>query len=876
MSKIFENITEITETIASENRCSFFDEHIYADLKAFICGDLLPSDMNNNLSGLPSFGGVVDKINSFVLRQDLRIRVITETLDFLLTELDGISKNPFFLVSYLCRETIKNAVLRKFNNVFGVECFDMQGLMYKIGDNIAEADKVFLSLRICDPSVHYGIFMRTMLNEMIVVKSQLGLLVDKNGNPLYKYKFVFVENGLIVIDKKEFRTIVLDGSTSESRYIRESLYNEKVSLLRNCLFGADTNPLSVLICKLRLWLEIIVDHNDTSDADLPYVEGNIICGDALVSRFSLKDDLIVALKNINQTVADYKRLSESIKKTKEPSDRQYLIELMTLIRNRLIEGIGWYSNDNNELLLLRRELSELMIPGLFPLSEKEALMRDERILLLHASIKKQEYQLSTFRHHKAFDNAVEWRYMFPELLNDKGDFIGFDAIAGLLPDTTVAETGSDKANFYSKMKYKVFKRTGNVSDMFCELANRLLAYGGCMSYILPSNWRRDPSGFKLADYIVAEMDPSRLLLFGELLSSYDILKEKCALVAYKDINRHRAVMCRVESSYDPQIMDIDAYLKQFSIPIFRLIESEGDMPVNESISSIIASNVVYMNISNKVKSKGLQIKKWDVNIYSGVLTGCDEAFFINKVTREELIHIDYKNSDIIKPLLTDSYIKRYGEGATEQWMLYIPWHFPLHYDKTISAASTRAEQRFQMQYPDVYNLLQKHKDALSSRNAAEVGLSFEWYALQRSGMKNNWDDFSEQKIVWKRDSVDFNFGIDYSGCVVLDDTCFMVGQHLKFLLGVFNSTMGRFILADLSRLSTNETQAGIFNVESMPVPKPGGKTESDIITLVNRRISENNKSEEDRRITEDKIDRIIYELYDLTEEEISYVKAHSD
>ena len=872
---MLENITTNTETVVSESGRSYFDEHIYADLKAFIYGDSLLSDKERSLSGLPLFADVVEKINSYALRQDMRFRIISETVRTLLSELDGGSEGPTFIVSYLCREVVKNAALRKFNNVLGCECADIQSLSYMIGDNIAEANKVFLSLRICDPSVCYGVFLRAMLNEMIAVKSQLGILADKGGNPLYKYKFVVGESGLTVLDKKEFRTIELDGSTSESRYIQESLYYEKLALLHNCLFGADTDSLSVLVCKLRLWLDVVVGLNGNKDFDFPYIESNIICGDALVSRFTLKDDLLVAFKSINQTVADYKRLAFSIKTVKESSDRKYLVELMDLIRNRLIEGIGWYSKDTEELLRLRRELSQIMTPGLFPLSEMESQMRNDRILLLHAKIKKQENQLSVFRHHQAFEQAVEWRYIFPELLDERGNFIGFDAVTGMLPNATVAGIGGDKAGFYKRMNYKVYKNTGNVSDMFCELANRLLVYGGCMSYIMPSNWRRDPSNYKIGEYLVAEMNPSRLILLDELSSSYNILREKCALIVYKDINRHSALMCHVDASYNPQIIDLGAYMQQYAIPIFRLVESSGGTPVKESISSVIASNADYMSISSKIKRNGLLIKNWDVNIYTGVMTGYDEAFFVDKATREELIHADYKNSDIIKALLTGDFIKRYGDGIPEQWLLYIPWHFPLQYDKTIKAASARAEQRFQMQYPDVYNRLLKHKDALSSRSTVEVGLGFEWYALQRTGMKNNWENFSELKIVWKRDSSDFNFGIDYGGCAVLDDTCFMVGQHLKFLLGVFNSSMGRYMLADLSRLSTNESQAGVFVVESMSVPVPNGKMESDVITLVNRRISENNKGDEERQVTEEQIDRLIFELYDLTEDEISFVKTHS-
>mgnify|MGYP003623415865 CR=1 FL=1 len=307
----------------------YFDEHIYAGLKTFIGGDTrLPEGKDREFS-IPSFEAVVKEINSYALHQDVRVRIISETLNQILDEISVSKRYPSFLLSYLCRETLKHAVLRKFNKVIGGECVDLLGLSHKIGDNVAEANDVFLSLRICDPSVYTGDFLCIMLNEMIAVKSQLGILVDKSGNPLYQYKFVAGENGaLSVFDKKVFKMIILDGATSESRYIQEALLEEKMNILRNCLFGVDADPVKVLACKLRIWLDVIVTLDGIKGAELPFVESNILCGDALISRFSLKDDLLVALKNINQTVADYQKLADNIKLTKEPDGRHYLKELM--------------------------------------------------------------------------------------------------------------------------------------------------------------------------------------------------------------------------------------------------------------------------------------------------------------------------------------------------------------------------------------------------------------------------------------------------------------------------------------------------------------------------------------------------------------------
>ena len=564
-----EPVTNISETESPDKDRSYLDNHIYLELKYLIYGHVLSQDKQNDWTEIPSFESVVEMINSFELSQDIRIRVISETLGRLLADFDEKPEKPAFLLSYLCRETVKNVVLQKFNHVLGCECVDLLSLSHKIGDNIAEANKVFVSIRVCDPSVRSGVFLQTILNELIAVKSQLGLLTDKEGNPLYQYKFMTGQGGLLVLNKKDFRHIPLDGSTPESCYIQKALYDEKVALVHHCLFGVGAEQLQVLMGKLRLWLEIIVHLEGISCTEIPAIESNIICGDALVSRFTLKDDLLVALKQINQTVAGYKRLAEKIKAVTASSDRQYLKELMTLIQNRLIEGIGWHSKDTNELMGLRSELSRIMAPGLFPLSDREKHLQNERLSALQVKIKNQEQQISTYRNHPAFFRAVEWRYVLPELLDEKGNFAGFDAMVGILPDANLTVIGSDTANFYKRMNYKVYKRTGNVSDMYCELANRLLVYGGCMTYLMPSHWQRDVSNHKTGEFLVAEMNPLQLLLFDEINS----LKDKCAIIVQKDVNRRRTVLCRIDSSYQPQNMEFSIYIQSKCKPVQELCDT---------------------------------------------------------------------------------------------------------------------------------------------------------------------------------------------------------------------------------------------------------------------------------------------------------------
>ncbi|MDR2147878.1 MAG: hypothetical protein LBE91_15605 [Tannerella sp.] len=837
--------------------CGMFDEFIYTDLREFLFGEEAERESL-------SFLEVIEKINSYQCRPELRVGIIYQTISKLLDDISEKPDTPFFLDSYLCREIVRSAVLRKFSNLFGSEYSDIQSLSYKLGDNVTEAVDVFNSLKICNPAVGDGSLMCILLDETVALKSQIGILTDRVGNPLFRYKVMTGENGLVVLDKKEFKLIELDGTTEEARYIQESLFYEKIILLKNSLFGTEYDSKNVLIAKLRLWLNMIVSLRGMKNIDLQPVEANILCGDALVSRFTLKDDLLEGLRNINQSVYDYKRLAEKIKAVYNLDDHHYLSELMTLIKNRLIEGIGWYSKDTEELTRLRKEIAGLLMPGLFPLTEKETKLRNEKVLQLHNQIKKQEQNLTLFRHHQAFDKSIEWRYDFPELLDMKGNFTGFDALVGELPYASIQGIGDDNANIYKRMNYKVFKRTGYISDLYCELANRLLVHGGKFVFLMPSNWRRDDRNSRLGEYLSAEMNPLQIIVLDS--------SDKCAVTAQKDLNRHHTMSVSIDKTYDSKIVDIETYIKQNSKYAVHLSENIS-LATEATTREIISSNVEYLSIRRKIKQTGLYIKNWDVNIHSGITTGFDDAFLLNREEKETLIHLDYKNTSIIKPLLSSNKIHRYSKEQPEKWILYIPWHFPLQFDNTITSASERAETRFGLQYPDIYAHLSKFKKPLSLRNAMEIGIGFEWYALQQTGAGNNSDPFTDQKIVWKKKSPTYDFIIDYEGCAVLEDSCFMTGQHLKFLLGVFNSSMGKFMIHDLAYSLKNENQDITSVLESISVPVPDSKSESDLISLVNRRISQNENSTE-ALDTDHRIDSLVYELYGLSEEEKNFIATY--
>lgn len=152
-----------------------------------------------------------------------------------------------------------------------------------------------------------------------------------------------------------------------------------------------------------------------------------------------------------------------------------------------------------------------------------------------------------------------------------------------------------------------------------------------------------------------------------------------------------------------------------------------------AISSFVILSDIEKRIKEKIESVGTPLKEWDINIYRGILTGYNEAFIIDGETKDELIEKSPKNAEIIRPILRGRDIKRYGYEFADLWLIYIPWHFPLHKETSIVGASEKAELEFQKEYTDIYNHLLKYKEQLSNRNKAETGIRYEWYALQRWG-----------------------------------------------------------------------------------------------------------------------------------------------
>ncbi len=266
---------------------------------------------------------------------------------------------------------------------------------------------------------------------------------------------------------------------------------------------------------------------------------------------------------------------------------------------------------------------------------------------------------------------------------------------------------------------------------------------------------------------------------------------------------------------------------------------------------------------------GTPLKDWDVNINYGIKTGYNEAFIIDTATRNELIAQDPKSAEIIKPILRGRDIQAYEAHWAGLWVIFIPWHFPLHTDKSIQGASEKAEEAFSKKYPDIYNHLLQHKEKLSQRNTAETGIRYEWYAMQRCA-NTYLSEFEKEKIVYpcimaSRSS----FYYDDKKRYATAPANIITGHGLKYLLGILNSSLVYFMFRTFYMGGGISGELKTNNLERLPIPRIPEEAQQPFIALVDKIIAgkQNNTT-----ALEQEINKLVYALYELTDDEIAIVE----
>ncbi len=435
---------------------------------------------------------------------------------------DGSFFTPGFITMYMCRETIRRAVVQRFNEENKWNCDSLVDVYNKIWTELKDfkkANEIINSLKICDPAVGSGHFLVSALNEIIAIKRELQILVDKDGK-IITYD-IEVENDELTITDIEGKLFEYNPSNKESQRVQETLFHEKQTIIENCLFGVDINHNSVKICRLRLWIELLKNayyKGGTSELEtLPNIDINIKCGNSLISRYPLDSDLKQALKKSKWSIDSYKSAVRMYQNAKSKEEKKAHEEMIKTIKSDFETEIAY----NDPIIRSKKEYEK----QLFILQEHPFLLNSEsekkddlkKIKGILSKLKKIDQKLEKIKKSKIFKNAFEWRFEFPEVLNSEGDFIGFDVVIGNPPYMSIQELKKQSNNvcqYYSKNYYTANKGNFDIYLPFIEKSYELLKNNGCLDFILPTLWIYNEYGKNLRDFILNRKCLSRFLNFG--------------------------------------------------------------------------------------------------------------------------------------------------------------------------------------------------------------------------------------------------------------------------------------------------------------------------------------------------------------------------
>ncbi|MUU52943.1 class I SAM-dependent DNA methyltransferase [Helicobacter pylori] len=531
---------------------------------------------------------------------------------------EGSFYTPSFITSYMCKESIESIVLDKFNQTYNIECEKLTELKNYFKDNYSYKENkrkeylnTLLTLRICDPAVGSGHFLVSALNEMVRVAYELGLIAS-----LYRHE-LRLENDEIIIhtpEDKVFTYTIPHSENDPHHQIQKELFNLKKDIIENCLFGVDINPNSCEITKLRLWIELLKysyyifeEGKNTNNLEtLPNIDINIKCANSLISRFNLNDDL-KKIPNIKKKIQEYKDLVAQYKDPNPlyPLNKQDLINKIQDLKNtfsltlkdpktkaELEKAIEKHITNYNDFALDDKSLLtglNYFIPSLFgtpklsPKEEEEAFASYGRIRALR---KKLDDALSGGEYH----NAFEWRFEFPEVLDDEGNFLGFDCIIGNPPYMQVKK-GLYSSIFYPFSEGKDIGKQ-NTYKVFIELGFNLTKQKGLISLITQSSIMCDCSAQFTRELLLKYCQIHYFVEFNKKQKLFsNVIQGVCILEFLKDrpnkehafkiaINNTQIQMSQIQYEQIKQ----DEILKFFPLYEIPLIKS-GEMEIVRKIKT---------------------------------------------------------------------------------------------------------------------------------------------------------------------------------------------------------------------------------------------------------------------------------------------------
>ncbi|EMB5543853.1 class I SAM-dependent DNA methyltransferase [Campylobacter coli] len=787
---------------------------------------------------------------------------------------EGSFYTPSFITSYMCKESITKVVLDKFNTQFDLDAKDISELRKSLRKEDKKAQKELLnSIKICDPAVGSGHFLVSALNVMLSIYDELNLFDEEF--------YLEVQNDEILITgrKGEFIEYKRPSTPKDKAHlIQQELFHTKKDIIENNLFGVDINPNSCEITKLRLWIELLKhsfyqsfdDENYHDLKTLPNIDINIKCGNSLVSYFETGKSLS-HYPNIKERMSKYKRIvkdykegfytdknliAKEIKNLQESFKNFCLKDKFNKEIKQLTNGANEYSKKYGDFLA--DEHHDEKFKSFFSKNMFEFSFDEKVAIKEFANLKKEYDNIFNLESNHPF----EWRFEFPEILDDDGNFKGFDLIIGNPPYIRQEELKELKPHLAKN--YKVYKGTSDIYTYFYELGFNVLKDNGVLSYITSNKYTRAGYGEALREFLLKNVkfleytDLNGIKVFDSATVDTSILcfeksKSKDNKFKYLALSNEILKTCAY---------DIGLY-KDFAEFSQNSLSKESFTFSDENTSALKA----------KIERIGTPLKEWQgLNIYRGILTGYNEAFIITTEKRNEILANckdkaeKERTAKLIRKMLRGRDIKRYSYEWAGLWVINAHNGYKNQNGEKVEAINIENYPSLKKHFDEFYPQLEKRADKglapYNLRNCAYI------------------EEFEREKIVYSEIVRKPQFYLDTKLNFYAEATSFILtGENLKYLIAFLNNDFVAFIFKTFyagGNLGENGFRYKKAFLEKLPIPKINSKNQKladELINLVDEilKAKEQDKNANTQEL-ENKINSLVYKLYNLNEEEIKIIK----
>ena len=405
----------------------------------------------------------------------------------------------------------------------------------------------------------------------------------------------------------------------------ENIYEMKLAIIENCIYGSDIQSIAAQITKLRFFISLIC--NCEKDATKPNF--GIPTLPNLETKFVAANSLIAKKKQVSHNLFENPEI--------EPTKKE-----LTEIRHEHFSAKTAYRKST--------------------LREKDKQLREKLAKLLAEDNDFAPEDAKQLAAWNPYDQNAVAEFFDPAWMFGVND--GFDIVIGNPPYIQLQNDGGKLAKLYADCNYKTYARTGDIYCLFYERGYQLLKPNGHLCYITSNKWMRAGYGEKTREFFAKNTNPLLLIDFAGVKIFESATVDTNILLFAKAVNEHKTLCAVTNKQNKDSVKNLSVFVQQ----------SGSECEFSNSDSWVILSPIE-QSIKRKIEAVGTPLKDWDIQINYGIKTGYNDAFIINTEKRDEILSNCQsedertRTAELIRPILRGRDIKRYGYNWANLWLI---------------------------------------------------------------------------------------------------------------------------------------------------------------------------------------------------------------